>query len=270
MLILVLTLAIGAVLPAVPAAHAASPDFDHTHAGLDSLLANFVVDGAVDYVGLREHRSALQAYLANLGAEDEKAFHQNFTREQQLAFLINAYNAFTLDLILEHYPVASIQDIPGNWTEPRCLLFDRKMSLNDLENKIIRPRYGEARIHFALVCAAKGCPPLRSAAYVAEKLEEQLTSAASDFARDRSANRLDKGATTLYVSKLFEWYMQDFAAAWGETEAPRGGDDSATHRGVVGFFIAYLAQGDAAYLRQHPVSLQYLEYDWDLNAQAAN
>lgn len=270
---LALSLALGAVLVTdlayelVPAASATGPVFDHEHTALDTLLAAFVVDGAVDYAGLQNHRTELQAYLATLNQQDEKRFHQDFTREQQLAFLINAYNAFTLELILEHYPVASIQDIPGNWTAPRFRLFGRKLSLNDLENKVIRPRYGETRIHFALVCAARSCPPLRSEAYVAGRLEEQLASAARDFARDRSANRLDKETATLYVSKLFEWYPQDFAATWGQTELPPGSVDSADHRGVVGFFRAHLTEDQATYLQHNPVIVQYLDYDWDLNAR---
>jgi len=270
------SLALGSILvnglehELVPVASAAGPVFDHEHTALDTLLVAFVVDGAVDYAGLQNHRTELQTYLATLNEQDEKRFHQEFTRDQQLAFLINAYNAFTLELILEHYPVASIQDIPGNWTEPRCRLFGRKLSLNDLENKIIRPRYGEPRIHFALVCAARSCPPLRSEAYLAGRLAEQLASAARDFARDRSANRLDMESATLYVSKLFEWYPQDFAATWGQTELPPGSVDSADHRGVVGFFSAHLTEDQATYLLHNSVTLQFLEFDWDLNARPAD
>ncbi len=245
--------------------HSHQVDFDHSHAVLDGLLREFVRDGRVDYAGLRERRLDLQDYLATLGILDEQVFQKDFSRAQQLALLINAYNAFTLELILEHYPVASIQDIPGNWTEPRWLLLGRKMNLNDIENKVIRPRFGEPRIHFALVCAAKSCPPLRAEAYVADRLEEQLAEATHLFTRDPRANRLDMASATLQVSRIFEWYARDFAAIWGETEVPRGSDTSAEHRGVVGFFMAQLRPAEADFLRRQPVTLQYLEYDWDLN-----
>jgi len=242
----------------------AADSFDHTHALLNELLVRHVSDGRVNYKDLAEDRQQLQNYLTVLGEVSNDDFHI-FTHNQQLALLINAYNAFTLELILRHYPVASIQDIPGNWTEPLWFLLGRNFNLNDIENKIIRPRYHEPRIHFALVCAANGCPPLQSEAYIADKLEEQLAAVSRSYARDRSFNRLDKKSATLYVSKIFEWYQDDFIAAWGETELPKNSDSSLSHRGVVGFFLAQLKENEADFLRRQPVTIRYLEYDWGLN-----
>jgi hypothetical protein len=222
--------------------------------------------GRVDYRGLLLNQDKLLEYLAGLSEVSEKLF-ASFSRQQQLALLINAYNGFTLALILENYPVASIQDIEGNWTETRWRLLGQDYSLNQIENQIIRPRFDEPRIHFALVCAARGCPPLRSEAYTATKLEAQLAAAARSFARDRNFNRLDTASGTLYVSKIFEWYQSDFAELGGEIELPAEGDLAPGLRGVIGFFISHLEPGEAEFLKSKAVKTSYLDYDWRLNAQ---
>ena len=244
---------------------ASATTFDQSHAVLNGLLAAYVTDGRVDYVGLNQNRDQLQAYLVALGSLSDLVFRKEFSRTQQLALLINAYNAFTLELILHNYPVASIQDIPGNWTEAKWLLLGRKTNLNDLENKLIRPRFGEPRIHFALVCAANGCPPLRAEAYVADRLDDQLAAATRGYARNQRFNRLDKTTATLYVSKIFEWYEEDFVAGWGDSKLPRDHIDSPGHHGVVGFFLAQLEEDEANFLTTMPVKIQYLDYDWGLN-----
>jgi hypothetical protein len=242
----------------------AAASFEHTHTLLDELLARHVKDGRVDYTGLEADRQQLQNYLALVGEVSENEFHE-FTQNQQLAFLINAYNAFTLELIVQHYPVVSIRDIPGNWTEPQWSLLGRQFNLNDIENKIIRPRYHEPRIHFALVCAANGCPPLQSEAYLAARLPDQLAAVSREYARDSRFNHLDEKSATLFVSKIFEWYQQDFVAMWGETELPENSEASAEHRGVVGFFLTHLEEEVADFLRRKAVTIRYLEYDWGLN-----
>lgn len=241
-----------------------SPQFDHSHAVLDSLLSAYVEEGSVDYRGIESRRSELLEYLESLGRLD-RTDYDGFTRDQKLALLINAYNAFTLELILRHYPVASIQEIDGNWTDQIWPLAGDTLSLNGLENEIIRPEFKEPRIHFALVCAARGCPPLQPAAYTAEKLEEQLASASRGFARDRLFNRLDKESSTLRVSKLFEWYVVDFTSLGTELRLPEESDGSAEHRGVIGFFIEHLDMEEAAFLEENAVRISYLNYDWNLN-----
>jgi len=245
------------------------PQFDHSHAILDTLLATYVEGGLVDYSALAMHRGELQDYLDSLGRLDKVEF-DSFTRDQRLALLINAYNAFTLELILRNYPVESIRDIEGNWTDQIWSLAGRKLSLNDLENKIIRPDFKEPRIHFALVCAAKGCPPLLPAAYTAARLEEQLSAASQDYARDRRFNRLDPDSATLGVSKLFEWYRDDFIQAWTDVRLPEGGDTSAQYRGIIGFFLDHLDEKEVAFLRSNAVRISYMDYDWSLNDRVSD
>jgi hypothetical protein len=243
-----------------------SAGFDHNHSALDSLLSVHVKDGLVDYAGLQADRDELRKYSEGLGRLEKAAF-DGFSQHEQLALLVNAYNAFTLELILKNYPVASIRDIPGNWSDPQWLLLGRKISLNDLENKVIRPDYHEPRIHFALVCAAKGCPPLRAEAYTADKLEQQLAEASRGFARDERFNRLDAESTTLFISKIFEWYGDDFAWEWGKVQLPEGGESSSDIGAVVGFFRDHLGPEGAAFLDSAAVQISYLDYDWDLNEQ---
>ncbi len=143
----------------------------------DPILKKHVVDGRVDYRGLKADSQLLETYLQQAGAVPESEFN-TWAEKQQLAFLINLYNAATLQLVVDHYPVKSIKKIKhrfkGPWDQPVVPMFGKKISLNTLEHKIIRPTYKEPRVHMALVCAAKGCPILRSEAYTAERLDEQL------------------------------------------------------------------------------------------------
>lgn len=260
--------AVAATLLAAPApvtlAGATPEVFDQSHGLLDRLLQRHTTEGLMNYRDLLEDRELLRTYLGTLGELSPEAF-ASFTPDERLALYINAYNAFTLELILHHYPVASIRDIPDNWTEPRWLLLGRKISLDDLENVLIRGEFAEPRIHGALVCASLGCPALRAEAFTGEKLQEQLASAARDYARGAVGGRLDRKQATLHVSKVFEWFADDFAAVWGRTDLPAGSDGSALHRAVVGFFIAHLPADEAAYLKSNAVTLAYIEYDWRLN-----
>ena len=162
--------------PAVPAAEvlAAEPNgrsFDH--ARLDALLrAHVDSTGLVDYAGLSRESAALDAYLASLAS----APFEELGRDEKLALLINAYNAFTHRLILDHRPVSSIKDIPSGkrWDDRRWRLAGEMVSLDQIEHERIRAAFREPRIHFALVCAARSCPPLRAEAYVGDRLEAQL------------------------------------------------------------------------------------------------
>ena len=183
---------------------AASPD----HAAFSALLAKYVSGtGKVNYAGLKSDRSKLDAYLAALA---EQAPQDSWSRNEQLAYYINLYNATTLRLILDHHPVASIQDIHGGkpWDQPIVKFGDRTVSLNQLENEIIRPTFKEPRIHFAVNCAAKGCPPLRNEAFVANRLEAQLQEQTREFVNDDRYNSVD--GQMLRLSRIFDWYGEDF------------------------------------------------------------
>jgi hypothetical protein len=243
--------------------------FDQSHAAWDGLLKRHVVvarDGnsaRVDYAGLRGEQGALQAYLHEMSAVPQAEF-QGWNREQRLAFLIDAYNAFTVELILTRYPdLKSIKDLGGllssPWKKQFFTLLGKPRSLDDVEHGLIRApgAFDEPRIHFAVNCASVGCPMLRAEAYVAERLNAQLDDAARHFLSDRSRNRLDAASGALEVSKIFDWYGADFAASKGA-------------HSVAGFLARYaelLADGqdERARVREGRAPLRYLDYDWALN-----
>jgi hypothetical protein len=178
------------------------------HVGLDSLLQKHVsADGVVDYAGLKQNYGALKAYLTVL---DQNLPLDSASREEAMAYWINAYNAFTLDLIVRNYPTASIMrfDNGKTWDVKRISLGGRKFSLNQIENEILRPRYKDPRIHFAVNCAARSCPPLHNRAYTAANLEATLDERTRAFVNNKKFNTLS--TKSIKVSKIFEWYAADF------------------------------------------------------------
>ena len=218
----------------------ADTDAAPSHAAFDALLRRYVSpSGAVDYRGLKTEHAALESYLQTLSADTPT---DDWTRDEALAYWINAYNAATLDLVLDNYPLASIKDLDGGnpWDVKRVRLGDKTYSLNGIENDVIRPRFREPRIHFAVNCAAKGCPPLRNEAYTAERLDAQLREQTREFLRDDAYNRVAGDRVTL--SPIFDWYGADFGDVAAYVSRYR--DDVAADSEVV-----------------------YGTYDWSLNAQ---
>jgi hypothetical protein len=193
------------------------------------------------------------------------AAFQRFAKPQQMAFLINAYNAFTVELILTKYPdLDSIKDLGGflstPWKPKWIDLLGEQVSLDGIEHERLRARgrYDDPRIHFAVNCASIGCPMLREEAFVAERLDAQLDEQATRFLSDRTRNRYDPASGKLQVSKIFDWYGEDFRLG---------------HRGITSL-PAYLARfaevladapADRARVRSADVDIGYLGYDWALN-----
>ncbi len=186
------------------------------HAPWNSLLKKYVdAKGFVNYAGFKKDSDALKKYLDILSANapDEKSWSQ----DEQLAYWINAYNAFTVQLILDNYPLASIKDIGAKlkipfintpWDIKFITIGGKKMDLNNIEHGIIRKKFSEPRIHFALVCAAKSCPPLRNEAYVPNRLNAQLDAQGRDFLNDPTKNEVSEKSAE--ISKLLSWYGGDF------------------------------------------------------------
>jgi hypothetical protein len=249
---------------------AATINFDHQHAAWTALLRKHLVlkNGAMAsqlrYANLAADKSALKAYLAQLSSVSQATF-DTFTAPQQMAFLINGYNAFTVDLILTRYPkLKSIKDL-GNfiqspWKKRFVSLLGDRVSLDHIEHDLLRERgrYDDWRIHFALNCAAVGCPMLREEAFVPDRLDDQLDEQAQRFLSDRSRNRWNAQAGVLEVSKIFDWYGEDFSLG---------------HKGVLSL-VAFLAQHanrlsdsskDRALIREQRAPVVFLDYDWRLN-----
>ncbi|HRD99574.1 MAG TPA: DUF547 domain-containing protein [Rubrivivax sp.] len=255
-----------ALLPAMAGAQSAA--FDHGHGAWTALLRKHVVllQGAqasqLRYAGMAADRGALKSYLAQLSAVPEASF-ASFSKAQQMAFLINAYNAFTVELILGRYPrLESIRDLGSFLSKPWSIrnvpLLGRTMTLDEIEHDTLRARgrYDDPRIHFAVNCASVGCPMLREEAFVAERLDAQLEEQANRFMADRSRNRFAGGK--LEVSRIFDWYGKDFAQG---------------HQGI-GSLAAFMARhadrladapADRERIRSQAVPLVFLDYDWKLN-----
>jgi len=253
-------------LLATPHAHA----FDHQHTGWNALLSKHVAwlagghASQTSYAGFARDRTALGQYLAQLSAVSEAEF-KRWNKSERLAFLIDAYNAFTVELVLTRYPdLRSIRDLGtpfgSPWKKRFFVLLGARRSLDDVEHGMIRAKgvYDDPRIHMAVNCASIGCPALRPEAYVAQRLDVQLDDQVQRFLSDRTRNRFDSASRTLEVSRIFDWYAKDF-------EQRQRAIDS-----VPAFLASHAAQladraQDQRLIRERKARLRFLEYDWALN-----
>jgi len=239
---------------------------DHSHAAWDALLKQHVrwlpdnKQSRVAYAAMAADRAALKAVLEAYSAVTPAQFAA-FSRPQQMAFLINAYNAFTVELILTEYPkLKSIKDLAPVWSSPWKKSFYRLLgesrNLDWIEHEQLRPKYNDPRVHAAIVCASIGCPALRPEAFTAERIEDQLEDGMRRFLGDRTRNRAS--ADKLEVSSIFKWFREDFEKG---------------HQGfnkVEDVFARYAAQlsPDPAVqeqLRSRRLTPVFLDYDWSLN-----
>lgn len=235
------------------------PTFDHSYAAYNELLRAHVSGGLVDYKGLRQKGKLVDSLVASFGSPDPG----KFSREQQLAFYINAYNVITLKSILDAYPVKSIRDIDGVWKKREWRVGGELLTLDAIEHQILRKNYAEPRIHCAIVCASIGCPILQPFAFRADSLENQLHRAASDFARSPGHNRLDPKRKTAAISAIFNWFGDDFVPLW----AAKGkqGSLGQKERAALNFLIAHLPADQQASMQGVSWMVSYQDYDWSLN-----
>ncbi len=255
-----------AALLAIMAGSVMAQEFDPSHLLYDGALKKYVDNGMVNYAGLKADAGPLDRYLTEAAAVSENQF-KSWSEPRRLAFLFNLYNAATLRLILDHYPVKSIKDIgslfKGTWDQPDVRLFGNTLTLNTLEHGILRKQYNEPRLHMALVCAAKGCPPLRNEAYTGERLNEQLDDQARRFLGNPAAFRIGRVNGVVYLSSIFKWYGDDFRARYTPTAGFTGLNE--TNRAVAKFCSRYLSAVDRKYLEAGGYAVKFLDYDWSLN-----
>ena len=244
-----------------------NPAFEQSHSTWSALLSRHVhwnaegTTSTVDYAGFSRDSKALDAYLHTLSTIDRATFDA-WNQDDRQAFLINAYNAATVQLILTRYPkLESIKDLGGlfssPWKKEFVDLLGERRSLDSIEHGLLRGArdYRDPRIHFAVNCASIGCPALRPEAYVGEQLNAQLEDQTQRFLKDRSRNRLAADGESLQVSKLFDWYAEDFDA----------------HSGGVANFLADHAEAlalDTAHarqLRERALPIRFSDYNWSLN-----
>ncbi|MBW8470476.1 MAG: DUF547 domain-containing protein [Thiobacillus sp.] len=249
-----------------PLSALAQTTFDHTHAAWDALLKKHVrwlPDGKqsrANYKGFAADRAALKAVLDSLSAVPKATF-DGWSRPQQMAFLINAYNAFTVELILTRYPdLKSIKElgsfIQSPWKKKFFTLLGEQRHLDWIEHEQLRPRYNEPRVHAAVNCASIGCPALRDEAFTATRLEAQLEDGMRRFLGDRTRNRI-KG-DKVEASSIFKWFREDF-------EQGHGG-----FKQVEDVFAKYAEQlsdqpAEQAALKAKTLRVNHLDYDWSLN-----
>ncbi len=233
-------------------------------------------NGLVAYGPLKDNREPLERFLRAVAGLDAKRLERR-PEPEQIAFWINAYNAIAIEIILKNYPIrparpmkefprSSIQQIPGVWDTLRFEVAGRPLSLNEIENEVLRKRFHEPRIHVALVCAARGCPPLRGEPYRGDRLDAQLDDQARRFLAKPDKLRIDRANGTVHLSSIFQWFGRDFVSQEGsESNSPYGEPEGA----VIRFVSKYLSEQDRAYLAAKARRIRYIEYDWGLNEAPA-
>jgi len=254
--------------------------FDHSYATYNSLLKRYVINARVNYEGFINSRAEFETFLRALGSVDEDVF-ESWTEEQRLAFWINAYNAFTIKAIIDHYPIKrsftlvgifyapsdSILQIKGVWTKLQFRALGNMVTLEEIEHETLRKKFNEPRIHMAINCASISCPDLRNEAYTPEKLEEQLADASTNF-----VNNPDKGVYVneqsgkVKLSKIFKWFGDDFINNYGSKKLFN--NYSLKENAVLNFTSDYIESEEVKeYLMNNKLKIGYLGYDWHLNEQ---
>lgn len=239
------------------------------------VLTDFVdMEGLVDYQGLKENRQDLDDFLLALNKLAPETL-QSWTDEEKISFWIDVYNALTLKVILDHYPIKSsflksfkypknsIRQIAGVWDKITFPVMSEKMTLDQIEHQILRRQFQEPRIHMALVCAALSCPPLRQEPYEGEKLSEQLDDQTRRFVSNPEAFSIDREKNRVYLSSIFKWYGEDFIGVYEPNSGYAGLNRK--ERAVLSFISIYLAEDDQKYLKEGSFKVKYLDYDWTLN-----
>ena len=241
------------------------------HGTWNRLLGEYVDErGFVDYTRLKQSdadRAQLRQYLMTLSTAD---VHVDADRQARLAFWINAYNAFTLDLICLGYPVNSINDLHGAggiytstalgrtiWKIHKFPIGHKQYTLDEIEHEILRPKYNDYRIHAGIVCASVSCPLLRSEAFLPQRIDEQLDEQMQEFLASDIRNRLDPATRTIYLSKIFQWFADDFA----------GGGKPLLE--VLWKYLPLDWKDELGSLEKikKKWKVEYLSYDWSLNGK---
>lgn len=229
-----------------------------THQPFTDMLKKYVKNGLVDYENLKNDKQ-LDKYLSQLSGTNPN----KLSREEKLAFWINAYNAFTLQVVRDNYPIESITELHTGgkiigyligktvWDKEFITINNKKYSLNDIEHKILR-KMNEPRIHFAIVCASISCPELRNEAFEADKIDAQLQEQTTKFLNDKSRNHFDVKSRKAYISEIFNWFGEDFGKI----------DEN-----ILKFISKYLQADITADINTNVSrwEISYNDYNWNLN-----
>ncbi len=247
--------------------------FDHNFAAYATVLKQYVVAKGVDYAFLKQNRGDLDRAVAELDLPAARG-EAGWSREQRVAFWINAYNMLTLRAIVDHYPIQSswftvlprnsIRQIDGVWTRLTWPVAGRPVTLDDIENKILRPIFHDARVHFAINCASLSCPPLAAGPYRDQALDSQLDAAARRYLGSPEGLQID--GDTIRVSSILDWYGEDFIPRYAPLIA---GDRSAKDKAILGVITTYGSADAATRATRGNSKIAFLKYDWSLNDSGA-
>lgn len=222
------------------------------------ILKKYVKNGLVDYTGLQKNKE-LDKYLSQLSNTNPDKLNRN----EKLAFWINAYNAFTLQVVRDNYPIESITDLHTGgkiigyligktiWDKQFITINNKKYSLNDIEHNILR-EMNEPRIHFAVVCASISCPELRNEAFEADNIDVQLQEQTTKFLNDKTRNHFDVKNRKAYISEIFNWFGEDFGAS---------------NENILKFISKYLSENISIDIKSNisKWNMSYNDYNWNLN-----
>jgi hypothetical protein len=251
---------------------------DNLYLGYASTLDKFVDSrGMVDYKSLKTNRGGLDSFVVALGNLDGELL-ASWSEQEQIAFWLNAYNAFTLKAIIDNYPIKggfltslvypgnSIRQIDGVWDKLEFAVAGEAQTLERIEHEILRVRFEEPRIHMALVCAAMGCPQLRNEPYYGSRLDSQLDDQTLRFLADPAKFRIDRDKGKVYLSSIFEWFGDDFVSVFSDT-GPVDKFDS-PRNAVLNFITGYLDTDRHNYIDQQNYKIESVKYDWSLNERS--
>ena len=228
------------------------------------VLSTYVNEnGEVNYAQLKENRAALDRFNQSLGRVT-RATYESWTESEQIAFWVNAYNSFTLQAIIDKYPVKSIKNIPGVWKFLKFEILGESMTLDGIEHKVLRKEFNEPRIHMALVCAAVSCPYLRQEPYEGDKLEAQLEENTIQFLSLDSNFKINAEEEKVELSAIFKWFKEDWVATYGTEEKFTKFNSK---EGSVLNFITNYVEGEELTKLEGAQKISYFDYDWSLNKQ---
>jgi hypothetical protein len=250
--------------------------FDHSHRLLTEVLNENVARGRVDYQTLKSDPDRLDTYLRSI-AEIDPNDYRDWTRQKKLALWINAYNAYTLKAILDHYPIEhswiadplgqypdnSIRQIPGVWDELTWSVMGKQYTLNKIEHGIIRQQLADPRIHFVLVCASVGCPYLENRAFEAAVLNERLDQAGYNYIYESRNIRIDRARKVVSLPQIFDWFKEDFEKGTKYRHLFEKQPENLA--GILSWIYRYANEEDRKFLLTNDYRVTYLYYDWALN-----
>ncbi|MEO1521185.1 MAG: DUF547 domain-containing protein [Cyanobacteria bacterium J06633_2] len=236
-----------------------------TYDAYAEILETYVDDeGFVDYLGLQQNRTGLDRFNASIGAVSPETYN-SWSEDEQLAFLINAYNSFTLQSIIDQDPLkSSIRDIPGVWRIRRFSIAGESKTLDNIEHQTIRVDFNEPRIHAAVNCSAISCPVLRREPFNGENLDQQLEEQTARWLLSSEGIQINRDAGEVRISALFDWFGEDWV---GDYSVESGFDGSDKQRAALNFISQYISEEDAEYLQAGGYRVRYLDYNWALNDQ---